>query len=731
MVNIKTESSENPGMNFIPTEFLPGGEDEYHLRNLQNPKPDGYWRHLLSGEIERLVKNGNSCDNWDHILVTERFNSRQIKSSHFFGLVRIDNMEKAMLEHHDLRVPSGITNSRIISCDIGECSAVHNVSYMGHYILGRYSLLMNIDEIHTTNYAKFGNGILKDGEQENLRVWVDLMNETGCRRVLPFDGMITADACMWAKFREYPALQERLKQITQQGFSSQRGFYGTIGEHCVVKHSKIIKDVKIGSHCYIKGANKLKNLTINSSEQEPTQIGESVEIVNGIIGFGCKVFYGCKAVRFMMGNNCKLKYGARLLNAFLGDNSTVSCCEMLNNLIFPAHEQHHNDSFLIAALVMGQSNIAAGVTAGSNHNSRSNDGEIQAGRGFWPGLCSNIKHSSKFASFTLLSKGGYPAEINNPLPFSLLNTDDAKEELQIMPGYWWLYNMYALARNSWKFQARDKRITKAQNIEFDYLAPDTVEELLTGRSLLEQWTGKSALAADGKSPDTISTEEFAKIGGELLNGKTLDLDVFAEGVENSRRKTRLLKVREGYQAYGEMLHYYAVKNLVLYMQNSKKPSLKDMQENFSGERVKDWTNLGGQIIPLRDVQKIMDDIQSHKLGNWDDIHQCYNQLWEGYALQKQKHAYAVLLGLLGTSTLTKKQWSTALNKAVVIQELIRDRVYNSRKKDYDNPFRLATFQNKEEMDTVMGFVEDDSFVQQVKEETEQFKKTIEGMKSYQ
>ena len=109
-------------------------------------------------------------------------------------------------------------------------------------------------------------------------------------------------------------------------------------------------------------------------------------MVNGIMGYGSRSFYGVKAVRFVMGENTTLKYGARLINSVLGDNSTISCCEVLNSLIFPAHEQHHNNSFLVAATVMGQSNIAAGATIGSNHNSRGADGEIIAGRGFWPGL---------------------------------------------------------------------------------------------------------------------------------------------------------------------------------------------------------------------------------------------------------------------------------------------------------------------------------------------------------
>ena len=124
--------------------------------------------------------------------------------------------------------------------------------------------------------------------------------------------------------------------------------------------------------------------------------------------------------------------------------------------------------------------MAAGATIGSNHNSRANDNEIQAGRGFWPGLCTSVKHSSRFASFVLLSKSDYPAELDISLPFSLINNNTTKDQLEVMPAYWWLYNMYALARNSWKFRNRDKRKNKTQHIEFEPLAPDTIEEVFQG-----------------------------------------------------------------------------------------------------------------------------------------------------------------------------------------------------------------------------------------------------------
>ena len=98
----------------------------------------------------------------------------------------------------------------------------------------------------------------------------------------------------------------------------------------------------------------------------------------------------------------------------------------------------------------------------------------------------------------LLSKADYPAELDIPLPFSLLNNNVSKDQLEVMPAFWWLYNMYALARNSWKFQNRDKRINKVQNIEFDAFAPDTIEEVIHARRLLEIWTAKAESAAKGK-----------------------------------------------------------------------------------------------------------------------------------------------------------------------------------------------------------------------------------------
>ena len=709
--------------NFIDEKYLHDGHDEYYYRNLQVKKPANGWRHLRSDEVEQLVKNSNSATNWDDIWVTDEFDPIMVRNNRFFGMVRIGRVKCEVLQYHDLRVPVGITDSSIISCDIGDNVAIHDVHYMANYIIGDNCILFNIQEICTTDHSKFGNGIIKEGEAENVRVILEVMNEAGGRSILPFDGMITADAYLWAKYADDKKLQQRLKEITQNSFDNHRGYYGTIGESCVIKNSWILKDVKVGPYCYIKGASKLKNVTINSSEAEPTQIGEGVILVNGITGYGCHIFYSAVATRFILGDNCSLKYGARLIHSVMGDNSTISCCEVLNNLIFPSHEQHHNNSFLISACIMGQSNMAAGATIGSNHNSRAADGEIVASRGFWPGLCSSVKHSSRFASFTMLSKADYPSELNIKLPFSLVNNNTKNNELEVMPAYWWMYNMYAMARNTSKYQSRDKRKRKIQNIEFETFAPDTMEETIAARKLLEVWTAKAHLIKSKVDFTEYKNKELRQIGQNLLINQPEyvdSLEVFGEGMEKGKRKVRILKPRKAYNAYGEMILYYAVKNIIRYLDENKENSIEKLNNMFEGKRLREWINLGGQMMPNEYVEQLRNDINEGVLNTWDEIHQRYNELWENYQQEKLRHSYLSLLYLLQTDNLSQEAWNETLDKAVEIQQFICNQVYESRKKDYENPYRNATFRNEEEKIAVIGTIDETSFVKQVKEETEQF-----------
>ena len=76
--------------------------------------------------------------------------------------------------------------------------------------------------------------------------------------------------------------------------------------------------------------------------------------------------------------------------------------------------------------------------------------------------------------------------------------------------------------------------------------------------------------------------------------------------------------------------------------------------------------------------------------------------------------------------LTKEMWLENLEKAICIQCFIRDQVFESRKKDYENEFRNATFRNDDEKIAVIGKIEDVGFVQQIREETEDFVKSVQN-----
>jgi hypothetical protein len=684
------------GYKFIADKYIPKGSDEYYLR-YQQTKANSFYRKLSALEIEILVRNRNTSDDWNNILVTDEFNGELVKNCKFYGLIRIGALQPYCLEFHDYKMPVGIYNSTIISCDIGDNVSIDQVNYLSHYIIGNEVMISNVGEIATTNHAKFGAGITKEDEKESVRTWIELCNENGGRSVLPFDGMLAGDAFLWSKYRNRKQLLERFFDFTQKEYNSLRGYYGSIGDRTIIKNCGIIKDVKVGSDAYFKGATKLKNLTVNSDAQRTSQIGEGCELVNGIIGYGCRIFYGVKAVRFIMASHAQLKYGARLINSYLGNNSTISCCEVLNTLIFPSHEQHHNNSFLCAAMVQGQSNIAAGATIGSNHNSRSADGEIVAGRGFWPGLCVSLKHNSKFAAFTILAKSDFPAELNITLPFSLVSNDVTNNKLTIMPAYWFMYNMYALARNANKYAERDKRQEKIQTLEFDYLAPDTAAEMLQAVQYLQ------TLPLNEQGSATVT------------------------GFENTQRPTELIKVPQSIAAYKQFLVFYFAKNIFEFIQTTQIFDFTTLKKHLVSQvSPTKWVNVGGQFILEADLQKFLKRVEEGKVKGWNEVHNFYRTTGEAYTANKLVNAYNTYLQV---ANITGKQFTVDTLKEVLkeflnTQTYICNNILNARQKDYTNPFRKMVYQDDTEMNEVLGKLEDNTFIQQEFKKLDDNKKAI-------
>ena len=695
-------------------------------------------RHLTAAEIEVLEKNLNHNDDptWNNFYVDDSedgFDPSLIHLSFFSGYVVLGKIQKLVLKFNDLRLECGIRRSKISNVVTGDLCVIRNVFYLDNYRLGDRVILFNINEMSCTNHAKFGNGILKKGEPEEHRIWIGVANENEGRKILPFEAMIPADAYIWSHYRSDPELLRRFVEITEYGVSHELDTFGIVENDAVIKNVSIIKDAKIGESAYIKGAFKLKNITVLSSEKEASQIGEGVEMVNGILGYGSKVFYQAIAVRFVIGRNCQVKYGARVLNSVLGDNSTVSCCEILNNLIYPFHEQHHNSSFLIATTVMGQSNIAAGATIGSNHNSRSPDGEIVAKRGFWPGLCSDFKHNSRFASFVLVTKGSYQYELDIPYPFALVAPgSNGSPKISIIPAWWFMYDMFAITRNKDKFLKRDKRVTKVQNIETDPLAPDTMQEVMSALDRIIGLTAGYLKSIDKEHTEGKTTAEEQYQAAKDFLHQNPDADfVLDDTICQKRYGASIVKPVQAYKTYRKVVKYFATSTIMNFCQNQNNEMLtKELVEKIRELPLfTEWENVGGQIIPSEKIRELFASIKSGTVNNWESVHQFYEFCQKSYEEWKVRYALYLLEQLYSRPI---EEFSVDLYRNITDDvSIVAYDIYNaslkSREKDYTDYYRNMVYSSEKEMDEVIGPLEDNAFLRKLRSDTAEFTTKIREM----
>src|SRR6185436_11245301 len=111
-------------------------------------------------------------------------------------------------------------------------------------------------------------------------------------------------------------------------------------------------------------------------------------------------------------------------------------------------------------------------------------------------------------------------------------------------------NMYALARNEEKYEARDQRRDKSQYIEYDFLAPDSINEIFDSIYLLKKFTGQAFAKKQNKK---INDENgFVSLGATLLETKDPaidELEVLADEFENAGRQVQLTKVQQAYTIF--------------------------------------------------------------------------------------------------------------------------------------------------------------------------------------
>ena len=201
-------------------------------------------------------------------------------------------------------------------------------------------------------------------------------------------------------------------------------------------------------------------------------------------------------------------------------------------------------------------------------------------------------------------------------------------------------------------------------------------------------------------------------------------DIYLENVECSKRKVVLLKPRESYNLFQKLIHHYAATQILdhLFDENNEGHDILEKLHQYQNAERKQFENIGGQIVPKEDLKTLLDEIKADKYKSWQEIHQQYHQWSANYKQEKLAHALASL------AELTKKpirDWDlqfifNLIEESITTQHWIYTEIYKSRKKDYENPFRSMVYENEQEMNVVVGSLEDNAFINSEKKELGKF-----------
>ena len=546
------------------------------------------WRQLTEAEIRQLIQQNNSADDWTNVSVACTFSIGNIRNCHFSGLVKIEG-------------------NVLLS----------NILHIENYHIGANSRLSNIGELSFS--------------EERFAYPLELCNEDGSYTVTAVPGMNSTDV--------FCALNSG-KPDLYADFEPE--IMGYIGENVAIENVTAIRNTHIEAFAELSGCCEIKRAYIDSTAKEPARIGSAVILRNAIVHKGALIDSRAFLSDVLIGQQVSISEGARVYHSAIGDNSHIAGCEIGHAFLYPCHEQHHSNSFLIAAHIQGQSNIAAGATLGSNHNGRKNDVDLVAGRGFWPGLCTSLSYPCTFAPYTLIAKGDYPKPLRIPFAFSLVNNNIHKNCLEIMPAFWWMHNAYALLRNEWKYANRDKRVDYTQYFDYNPLAHDTINIVKENHQLLTRH-----LAGKAELPK----------------------------MEMSNRPVRILKENEAIAAYREMMLCYMLDEGFFY--NEPETQLESLNDHTDLQ----WINAGGKVLTTEQWQEICNAAslkESHQLqlDFTDEISYCFHHM-----------DAAKLLTYLCDGEVTASGIKALFREAIDAQVRFYERVIAERKKDLTSEFR--------------------------------------------
>ena len=428
----------------------------------------GKFRSLNADEIAALERNGNRCEDWSRILVEPNFTPERIHNSVFMGDVRLPAFYGTLLLPGDVSFPTGIYDSLVHNC-IVENALVCKVAMLSNVLVRSSAVVHNVGSLVSSGKINYMIGST-----------ITVGNEMGARQVRVFPD-ITMDLVDVQLFhRGEPEVESAFDEQLRLFREETALPFAVVGKGAVVSNTNIVRNSWIGAHARIEGASKVRNSVILSSLEESTHVYDSVILENSNLQMGVKVHTGAEVQGSVLMSRVKVGSKAIVKSSIIAPCCHIEEGEVNSSYMGPMTQMHHH-SLLIAALWPdGCGNLGYGANVGSNHTGRMPDQEVMPGQGMFFGLGVNVKFPANYreSPFTLIASGLTTLPQRVKFPFSLIKPGDpqlngiAPRLNEIVPGWNYANNAYALDRNLYKYSIRGKGFVPASF--YTIFSPDTL-----------------------------------------------------------------------------------------------------------------------------------------------------------------------------------------------------------------------------------------------------------------
>ena len=560
------------------------------------------YRSLTSEEIEVLKSNDCWAEDWTSINVSEDFKPNYMHRVMLYGEVNIGAFNKNVEVSQGFVKHSGINNATLRNVTIGDDCLIENVgNFINNYTIGDDCYISNISTMETTEGATFGEGNL-----------VSVLNEVGEGNVILFSDLNSQLAAFMVKHFSDKELKENIRQLIKTDIENKAPERGQIGSNVKIVNTKEITNCVINDLCEVNGASRLSDCTLLGSVHGNVYIGTGVIIENSIIAEGSSVINSVKIQDCFVGEACQLSNGFTASASVFFANSYMSNGEACAAFCGPFTASHHKSSLLIGGMFSFYN--AGSATNFSNHAYKM--GPMHWGileRGSKTASGAYLLMPATLGSFSVcFGKLMHHPNTRN-LPFAYLIADGDK--MFLIPGR--NITTVGLYRDIKKWPKRDLRALENRKsiVNFDWLSPFSVGEILKGKKILE-----SLREVTGDNVSQYLYHEY------IIPASSL---------------------HKGIKYYDIALRIYM--GAVLKRVLKRDPSITPPATQTG---IGDWDDLSGLLLPVSEEERIVNDLQDGTIDSIQQLIERFEEIDANYRQYQWAWTYKMVCDYYGISEIT-------------------------------------------------------------------------------